>query len=147
MRIAIGADHAGFELKGIVAKWVSDLGHEVIDLGAHTYDALDDYPDFAALVAKSVAAHEVDRGIVVCGSGVGACIAANKVKGSRAMIAMETYTARQGVEHDDANVLVLGGRVMGIEPAHEVVKAFLSAEFSNEERHVRRLNKVLTLEG
>ncbi len=146
MKIAIGADHAGFELKQVVSQELDKLGHEVIDLGAHTFDPLDDYPDFAINVARCVSNREVDRGVVVCGSGIGACIAANKVKGARAAMAFETYTAHQGVEHDDVNILVLGGRVTGVEVAKEILKSFLAAEFSGEERHIRRLNKVLELE-
>ena len=146
MIIALGADHAGFEMKQDLARLIESLGHEILDVGAFEYNALDDYPDFAALVAQSVAAHEAERGVVVCGSGIGACIAANKVIGARAGIAVESYTARQGVEHDDMNVLVLGSRVTGIEVARESLRSFLAASFSGEERHVRRLNKVIQLE-
>lgn len=147
MIVALGADHAGFELKQELRKLITDLGHDVIDLGAHEYNALDDYPDFAALVAHAVSNQQADRGVVVCGSGIGACIAANKVHGARAGIAIESYTARQGVEHDDMNVLVLGSRVTGVEVAREALRSFLAAEFSGEERHVRRLNKVLQIEN
>src|SRR6476469_9860165 len=117
MKLAIGADHAGFELKETLKGELQQMGHEVEDLGAHSYDALDDYPDSAEAVANAVAQGKAERGLVICGSGVGAAIAANKVKGARAAIAVESYSARQGVEHDDVNVLVLGGRVIGIEVA------------------------------
>lgn len=146
VKIALGADHAGFELKNELAKEIAKLGHEVVDLGAHSYDALDDYPDFAELVGKAVADGQAPRGVVVCGSGIGASIAANKVTGVRAGLATDTYSARQGVEHDDVNVLVLGARISGIEVIKEILKSFLAAEFSGEERHVRRLNKVLSIE-
>lgn len=145
MRIGLGADHAGFPLKDHLATTLADAGHAVTDLGTHSTDPVD-YPDFAAKVARAVAAGTVDRGIVVCGSGAGACVAANKVDGVRAMVAHDTYTARQGVEHDDVNVLCLGARVIGTAVAEELVGAFLAAEFSGEERHVRRLRKVMALE-
>lgn len=145
MRIGLGADHAGFPLKDHLATTLADAGHAVTDLGTHSTDPVD-YPDFAAKVARAVAAGTVDRGIVVCGSGAGACVAANKVDGVRAMVAHDTYTAHQGVEHDDVNVLCLGARVIGTAMAEELVAAFLAAEFSAEERHVRRLRKVMALE-
>lgn len=145
MRIGLGADHAGFPLKDHLATMLADAGHAVTDLGTHSTDPVD-YPDFAAKVARAVAAGTVDRGIVVCGSGAGACVAANKVDGVRAMVAHDTYTARQGVEHDDVNVLCLGARVIGTAVAEDLVGAFLAAEFSGEERHVRRLRKVMALE-
>ena len=147
MKIAIGGDHAGFDLKETIKKDVVALGHEVEDLGACSYEPLDDYPDFAEAVARAVAEGRADRGIVTCGSGVGAAIAANKVRGARASIAMESYTAHQGVEHDDVNVLVMGGRVIGVEVARECLRAFLGATFTGEERHVRRLNKVKAIEA
>lgn len=147
MKIAIGGDHAGYDLKETIKKDLAALGHEVEDLGACEYDALDDYPDFAEAVALAVVQGRAERGIVTCGSGVGAAIAANKVKGARASVAMESYTARQGVEHDDVNVLVMGGRVIGIEVARECLRAFLDARFSGEERHVRRLGKVKAIEA
>jgi ribose 5-phosphate isomerase B len=147
MKIAVGADHAGFELKQTLLNEIVSLGFEVIDLGASQYDALDDYPDFAEVVGECVASQHADRGVVVCGSGVGACIAANKIKGVRACVCADTYSAHQGVEHDDMNVLVLGGRVMGIEVVKEVLRAYLHAQFSGEPRHVRRLNKVLAIEA
>jgi ribose 5-phosphate isomerase B len=148
MRIAIGGDHAGFDLKNTVAGWVKAMGHEVIDVGAHAYDALDDYPDFAVAVAEVVAAKKADRGIVVCGSGVGASVTANKVPGVRAGVCHDTYSAHQGVEHDDMNVLCLGGRIIGVEPTREIVAAYVNAKFvSTEAKYVRRLNKVKAVEA
>ena len=146
MRIGLGADHAGFELKVFLAKRIEALGYEVVDYGAYEYDALDDYPDFAEKVADAVAKGEVTKGVLVCGSGIGASIAANKVVGVRAGVCTESYSAHQGVEHDDVNVLVVGSRVIGIEVANEILASFLNAKFSGEERHVRRLNKVLAIE-
>ncbi len=146
MQVALGADHGGFELKAMLAGQLRELGHDVVDLGAHTYDAQDDYPDFAGAVAQRVAASS-GRGVIVCGSGVGACVAANKVKGVRASVCHDTYSARQGVEHDDMNVLCLGARIVGEELAKEVVAAFMNATFSGEARHERRLGKVLALES
>ncbi len=146
VRIAMGADHGGFDLKNELAAQLKTSGHDVVDLGAHVYDAGDDYPDFARLVAEAIANREADRGIVVCGSGVGASIAANKIRGVRAALCHDTYSARQGVEHDDMNVLCLGARVIGDELARELVTAFVGARFSGEERHLRRLNKVLAIE-
>lgn len=146
VRIAIAADHAGFELKTTLAGEIERLGHQVIDLGAHTYDAGDDYPDFSAASGRAVANGEVDRSILICGSGVGASIAANKVAGARAGLCHDTYSAHQGVEHDDMNVLVLGSRIIGVELARELVAAFLKAQFSGDARHVRRLDKVKALE-
>ncbi|MGH2593849.1 MAG: ribose-5-phosphate isomerase [Anaerolineae bacterium] len=146
MRIAIGADHGGFELKNELAGQLKQAGHEVVDVGAHAYDASDDYPDFARLVAETVASRQAERGVLICGSGVGASIAANKVKGARAAVCHDTYSAHQGVEHDDMNVLCLGARIVGPELARELVMAFVGAQFSGEERHVRRLNKVLAIE-
>ena len=147
MKIALGTDHAGLELKREIAGYLADLGHEVTDVGAHDFDPIDDYPDFAAAVAREVAAGNVERGLLVCGSGVGASIAANKVVGVRAAMCHDTYSAHQGVEHDDMNVLCVGARVIGREIAREVVASFLGARFSGDERHVRRLNKVLAIEA
>ena len=147
LRIAIGADHAGYELKGPLIAPLEALGHDVVDAGAHSLDPTDDYPDFAHAVAALVAAGEAERGVVVCGSGVGASVAANKVKGVRAAVCHDTYSARQGVEHDDMNVLCLGARVVGDELAKEIVGAFAAAEVSGEERHRRRLAKVLAIES
>jgi ribose 5-phosphate isomerase B len=145
MKIAIGADHAGYELKEKTIGWVRQLGHEVIDCGTHDCHAVD-YPDFAAAVARTVVDGVADRGIVVCGSGAGAAIAANKVRGARAALAHDTYTAHQCVEHDDANVITYGSRIIGEELAREVVNAFAQAKFSGDDRHVRRLEKVKRLE-
>ena len=145
MKIAVGSDHAGFELKTQVLQWLEAAGHEAQDCGTHDCDAVD-YPDFAAAVARAVASGQAERGIVVCGSGAGAAIAANKVRGARATLAHDTYTARQCVEHDDANVITCGSRVIGIEIAKGVVDAFVGAQFTGEERHVRRLEKIQKLE-
>ena len=147
MKIALGTDHAGLDLKKVIATYLAQLGHDVTDVGAHEFDPVDDYPDFAAAVAHEVAVGNVDRGLLVCGSGVGASIAANKVVGVRAAMCHDTYSAHQGVEHDDMNVLCVGARVIGIEIAREVVVSFLQATFSGDERHVRRLNKVLAIEA
>lgn len=147
MRIAVGADHAGYELKVPLVELLTGLGHEVSDVGAHQYDPLDDYPDFSQAVAERVVGGEVDRGVIVCGSGVGACVAANKVRGIRAAVCHDTYSARQGVEHDDMNVLCLGLRVVGDELAKELVTVYVSASFSGEERHRRRLDKVFAMEA
>ena len=147
MRIALGTDHAGFELRGKVARVLADLGHDVEDVGAHAYDPDDDYPDFARLVAEAVAAGAADRGVLVCGSGVGASVAANKVAGARAAMCHDTYSAHQGVEHDDMNVLCMGARVIGEELAREVVTSFLGAAFSGETRHVRRVAKIKAIES
>jgi len=147
MRIAVAGDHAGFELKNQLAEDIRKKGHEVTDLGACEYDANDDYPDFAAKLARAVQAGEAERGVLICGSGVGASIAANKVRGIRAGLCHDTYSAHQGVEHDDMNVLVLGSRIIGVELAREAVSAFLGARFSGEPRHQRRLDKVKALES
>ena len=146
MRVAIAADHAGFTLKAEVAAMLGAWGHDVIDLGAHEFDPDDDYPDFAALAARAVAGGTAERGVIVCGSGVGASIAANKIAGVRAAMCHDTYSAHQGVEHDDMNVLCIGGRVIGPETAREVLASFLGASFTGEERHLRRLAKVTALE-
>jgi len=147
MRILIGADHGGFEMKELLRQKLTSAGHDVIDKGACAYDGSDDYPDFALAVARGIAAGEGSKGIVVCGSGVGASVAASKIRGVRAAVCHDTYSARQGVEHDDMNVLCLGGRVIGEEPAKEIVDAFVSAAFSGGERHKRRLGKVLEAEA
>ncbi len=146
MRIVIGADHGGFPLKEEITALLKKWGHTVDDVGAHSYDAQDDYPDFAKPVAEAVSSGRADRGIVLCGSGVGACVAANKFKGVRAAVCHDTYSAAQGVEHDDMNVLCLGARVIGPSLAADLVKAFVGARFSGEARHRRRLEKVLALE-
>ncbi len=145
MRIAVGSDHAGYDLKEHLARWLAESGHAVYDLGTHNADPVD-YPDFAASVAQAVLDGRADRGIVVCGSGAGASIAANKLVGIRAATAHDSYTAHQMVEHDDVNVLCLGSRVVGQSLAEDLVKTFLAAQFSREERHVRRLDKIRSLE-
>ncbi len=145
MKIAVGGDHAGYELKQLLVQELTKDGHAVSDLGAHSTSP-SDYPDFARAVGDAVAAGRAERGIIVCGSGVGACVAANKIRGIRAAICHDTYSGHQGVEHDDMNVLCLGARVIGSAPALEIARAFLAARFSNEERHRRRLNKVLEIE-
>ena len=146
MRIAVGGDHAGFELKTILVPWLQSAGHQVEDLGAHSFDAEDDYPDFAFLVADSVRSGKAERGVVVCGSGVGASVAANKVPGIRACLCHDTYTGRQGVEHDDMNILCIGARVVGGEVARELVTAFLTAELLDDQKYQRRLAKVASIE-
>ena len=147
MRVAIGADHGGYALKDELKQFLQSLGHEMIDVGAHTLDPADDFPDFTRPLAESVASGSADRGIMICGSGVGASVAANKVKGIRASVCHDTYSAHQGVEHDDMNVLCLGARIVGIELARELTGAFLSAEYVPEERFQRRLDKVLDMES
>jgi ribose 5-phosphate isomerase B len=146
MRTAIGSDHAGFEMKVGLAKQLRDLGHEVVDVGTYNTEPVD-YPDFAEAVGKAVLDGRAERGVLICGSGVGASVAANKLRGIRAGLCHDTYSAHQGVEHDDMNILVLGARVIGFAPAQEIVSAYMKAKFSNEERHVRRLNKVKALEA
>ena len=146
MRLAVSADHAGFELKDQVVPWLKSLGHEVLDLGAYVLDPDDDYPDFAAAVARSLTANEAERGVLFCGSGVGACITANKVKGVRACLCHDTYTARQGVEHDAMNVICVGGRVLALDQAKEVLSAFLEAKFLPDARFQRRLDKLNEVE-
>ncbi|MBX2990988.1 MAG: ribose 5-phosphate isomerase B [Bacteroidetes bacterium] len=145
MKIALAGDHAGFALKHQLIAELKKDGHDIVDLGAFDETA-SDYPDFARKIGKAVATQEVERGILVCGSGVGACIAANKIRGIRAGLAHDTYSGHQGVEHDDMNVLCLGSRVIGVAPALEIARAFLAARFTNEERHVRRLKKILDIE-
>ncbi|HET7005128.1 MAG TPA: ribose 5-phosphate isomerase B [Candidatus Binatia bacterium] len=145
MRIAIGADHAGFDLKQILAAYLRHHGHEVIDKGTDSDEPVD-YPDFAEAVGKAVLDGAAQRGLLICGSGVGASVAANKIPGIRAGLCHDTYSARQGVEHDDMNVLVLGARIIGIELARELVDAFLGAQYGEEERHRRRVAKIAALE-
>ncbi len=147
MHLAVAADHAGFEMKNDLAQYLRGLGHVVEDLGTCQSGQPDDYPDFAAAIGRQVAFGGVERGILICGSGVGACVAANKVHGIRAGLCHDTYSAHQGVEHDDMNILVLGSRIIGSELARELVRAFLSAKFSGEDRHVRRLRKIAALEA
>ncbi len=144
--VALGADHGGYSMKIGLVSWLPDRGYQVQDLGAHSLQQEDDYPDYAEIVAGAVTRGEAERGILICGSGVGACIAANKVVGVRACLCQDTYSARQGVEDDDMNILCLGARVIGVELAKELVGAFLDARFSGEGRHRRRLQKVLDIE-
>jgi RpiB/LacA/LacB family sugar-phosphate isomerase len=146
MRIVMGADHAGFALKEELKKFVAGLGYEVIDVGTCDESPVD-YPDFAVAVGTAILESRAERGILICGSGVGASVAANKIAGIRAGLCHDTYSAHQSVEHDDTNVLVLGARIIGSELARELVKAFLSAKFSHEERHQRRLDKVNALDA
>jgi RpiB/LacA/LacB family sugar-phosphate isomerase len=145
MRITIGSDHAGFELKQILADFLRSEGHELTDVGTNSTNPVD-YPDFAEALSKSVLRGDSERGILICGSGVGASVAANKIPGIRAGLCHDGYSAHQGVEHDDTNVLVLGSRVIGPELAKDLCRNFLNARFANEERHRRRLNKVLSIE-
>jgi RpiB/LacA/LacB family sugar-phosphate isomerase len=145
LRVAIAADHAGFELKAQLAPWLAESGHEVLDFGTDSTVPVD-YPDFAEAASLAVIRGEADRGVVICGSGVGASVAANKVPEIRAAVCHDTYSAHQGVEHDNMNVLVLGSRVIGVELARELVRTFLVAAFSGEPRHVRRLAKIQKLE-
>lgn len=145
MKIVIGSDHAGFQLKNAMGDVIRALGHSVLDVGAFNENP-SDYPDFAAAVGRAVLERTADRGVLICGSGVGASVAANKLKGIRAAVCHDSYSAHQGVEHDDMNVLVLGSRIIGVKLAEDLVKAFLSATFTQEERHKRRLAKVTALE-
>ena len=145
MRIVVGADHAGYILKQEVAEALRNSGHEVLDVGTNSTAPVD-YPDSAEAVANAVREGRSERGVLICGSGVGASVAANKLPGIRAAVCHDTYSAHQGVEHDDMNVLVLGGRIVGPALALELVRAFVAARFSGEERHVRRLGKIKALE-
>lgn len=147
MNIALGCDHAGFEMKDRLAAWLRKEGHQVSEVWPERYDPQDDYPDAAAAVGRAVASGQAERGVILCGSGVGASVAANKIRGVRAGLCHDTYSAHQGVEHDDLNVICLGSRVIGEATAQEVLRAFLGARFSGEERHLRRLRKTLALEG
>ncbi len=146
IRVGIAADHGGFELKEFLAKTLRDLGYEVLDFGTSALNTEDDYPDFVVPLAKAVSDGKVERGVAICGSGVGACVAANKVAGVRASLIHETFSAHQGVEDDDMNMLCLGGLVVGHAFAWELVKTFLNAKFSGTERFKRRLAKVTALE-
>ncbi|HWX21422.1 MAG TPA: RpiB/LacA/LacB family sugar-phosphate isomerase [Candidatus Binatia bacterium] len=146
MRIGIAADHGGFELKEKLAARLRSAGHEVIDFGAHELKADDDYPDFVIPLGQAVVSGKVDRGVAVCGSGVGASVCANKIKGVRACLIEDHFSAKQGVEDDNLNTICLGGRIEGPELAWDLVQAFLGAEFSQAPRHVRRLRKVAALE-
>lgn len=147
MRLAMGADHAGYALKEEVRGYLEKLGHEVVDLGAFNAEP-SDYPDFAEAVGRAVQAGRAERGILICGSGVGVCVAANKMPGIRACMCHDHYSAHQGVEHDNMNVLVMGARIIGSETAFDLVGAFLGAKFQSQvERYVRRLNKVMAIEA
>jgi ribose 5-phosphate isomerase B len=148
LKLVISSDHAGFPLKEEVRAYLSKAGHELVDLGAYSADNPDDYPDFAEKVGAAIKGGEAPRGILICGSGVGVCVAANKIPGIRAGMCHDTYSAHQGVEHDDMNVIVLGARIIGPALAYEVVDAFIRAKFiANEERFVRRFKKVLAIEA
>jgi ribose 5-phosphate isomerase B len=146
MRIGLAADHGGFDLKQVIHDFLINQGHDVTDFGAFTMDREDDYPDFVIPLARSLADKKVERGIAICGSGVGASVVANKVAGVRAALINDHFSAHQGVEDDDLNMLCLGGRVTGVEAAKELVTAFLNAQFTRAERHLRRLGKVVALE-
>jgi ribose 5-phosphate isomerase B len=145
MRVAIGADHAGFQLKQVISEHLRSAGHAIVDVGTAS-DAPVDYPDYAEALGKVVLEGEAERGVLICGSGVGASVAANKIPGIRAGLCHDSYSARQGVEHDEINVLVLGARVIGSALAKELVDRFLAAQFSREERHRRRVGKIKALE-
>ena len=145
MRVGIATDHGGFELKEDLLLRLRGAGHEVIDFGAHSLDSGDDYPDFVIPLARSVAAGQVDRGVAVCGSGVGASVCANKVPGARAALIEDHFSARQGVEDDHINIICMGGRTVGSSVAWDLVQTFLAAEFSQAERHLRRPDKVASL--
>ena len=145
-RVGIASDHGGFVLKGQIAEWLRGLGYDIVDLGAYRLDPADDYPDFIIPLARAVAAGQVERGVALCGSGVGASIAANKVPGARAALIHDVFSARQGVEDDDMNVICLGGKVIGTALALELIETFLTARFSGAARHRRRLAEVQALE-
>ena len=147
MRIAIAADHAGFYLKELLINFLEEMGHKIINVGALEFNSADDYPDFTLAASLQVITATADRGIVLCGSGVGASIVANKVRGIRASLCHDTYSSRQGVEHDNMNLLCLGAGIVGEELAKEIVSVFVSSIFSGEERHIRRLKKVAEIEG
>lgn len=146
MKVGIGADHGGFELKEMLRDYLKNLGHEMVDFGATTLEQGDDFPDYVVPLAKAVANEEVERGIAICGSGVGACIAANKVSGVRAALITDHFSAHQGVEDDNMNLMTIGGRVVGFNVAQELVESFLEAKFIGAERHLRRLEKIHQLE-
>ena len=147
MKVAIACDHARFQYKKILVQDIRDTGYELIDLGAYSEEATDDYPDHAADIAKAILNDQAERGILICGSGVGVSVAANKFKGIRAGVCHDAYSAHQCVEHDDANVLCIGQRVIGIELAREIVLTFLAATFSHEPRHQRRIDKIRDIEN
>jgi ribose 5-phosphate isomerase B len=146
MKVVVGADHAGYALKETIKQYIETLGHSVLDIGTNSTDAVD-YPDFARAVGEAIVRGDGERGVLICGSGVGASIAANKIPGVRSAICHDSYSAHQGVEHDDMNVLTLGSRVIGDELAKELVRHFLAASFSHDERHARRLKKVQQIEA
>lgn len=147
MRIAVAADHAGVPLNEAIIAELKRLGHDVLDLGTHDANNGDDYPDRAADLCNAIVAGKAERGVLICGSGVGASVAANKFPGIRAGLCHDSYSARQGVEHDNMNVLCMGSRVVGVELALDLVRAFLSARFTGEERHQRRLKKIAAIEA
>jgi ribose 5-phosphate isomerase B len=146
MKIGLAADHGGYELKEWIKKWLTSLNHEVKDFGAYTLDNGDDYPDFVIPLGNAVVSGEVERGIAICGSGVGASIAVNKIVGVKAALVHDVFSAHQGVEDDNMNLLCMGGRVIGVKTAEELVTTFLNARFTEAERHQRRLAKVHRLE-
>jgi ribose 5-phosphate isomerase B len=146
MKLVIGSDHAGFQLKNQMGDLLRAMGNEVLDVGAYNENP-SDYPDFAEALGKAILDGKAERGVLICGSGVGACVAVNKIPGIRGGMCHDTYSAHQGVEHDDINVLVLGERVIGVELAKDLVRAFMGAKFTHEERHVRRLGKVKAIEA
>ncbi len=146
MKIGLAADHGGYYLKESVKAWLNSLGYDVKDFGAHALDSADDFPDFVIPLARSVASGESERGIAICGSGVGASIAANKIRGVRAALIVDAFSAHQGVEDDDMNLICLGGRVVGGKLAEELITGFLKAKFIGGERHIRRLKKVKGIE-
>jgi ribose 5-phosphate isomerase B len=147
MRIGIATDHGGFDLKEELLKQLREAGHEVVDFGAHRLNQGDDYPDYVVPLAEAVAAQKVDRGVAICGSGVGASVCANKIRGIRAALIHDHFSARQGVEDDHMNILCMGGRTVGPSVALDLVQTFLAAEFSQAPRHLRRLSKVASLEA
>jgi RpiB/LacA/LacB family sugar-phosphate isomerase len=146
MKIVIGSDHAGFQLKAAIGDLLRSLNQEVLDVGAFNENP-SDYPDFAEAVGRAIRDRKAERGVLICGSGVGASVAANKLVGIRAAVCHDSYSAHQGVEHDDMNVLVLGSRIIGVKLAEDLVKTYLTAKFTNEDRHVRRLAKIKALES
>ncbi len=147
MRVAVGMDHGGYPLKEFILEELRKEGHDVVDVGAFNLDPSDDYPDFSRAVGEAILSGQAERGVLVCGSGVGAAVAANKMKGIRASVCHDHYSAHQGVEHDNMNVLCLGARIIGSEMAADLIRAFLAAKFSGEPRHQRRLKKVEEIEA
>jgi ribose 5-phosphate isomerase B len=147
MRIGIATDHGGFNLKEELVKQLGEEGHQVVDFGAHRLNQGDDYPDYVVPLAEAVAAQKVDRGVAICGSGVGASVCANKIRGVRAALIHDHFSARQGVEDDHMNILCMGGRTVGAAVALDLVQTFLAAEFSQAQRHLRRLGKIASLEA